>query len=46
MSADGLTFFWPKKKVSKEVGLRGKVCFAKFPLKNPPWGMAPSGAHA
>ncbi len=24
MSADGLPFFWPKKKGSKEVGLRGE----------------------
>ncbi len=40
MSADGLTFFWPKKKVSKEVGLRGKGPLRSIsPLRIPLWGV-------
>ncbi len=46
LSADGLTFLWLNKKGSKEISLRGKVRFAKSPLKNPPWGMDPPGVHA
>ncbi len=43
MSADGLPFLSLNKKGSKEISLRGKVRFAKFPLKNPPWAWAPEG---
>ncbi len=40
MSADGLTFFCPKKKVSKEVGLRGTLR-VDSPLKIPLGAWAP-----